>query len=122
MADGRRLHPAARLGGIHCAHQGRKTARPGVRCPRGKCQQVIPATGTEYFTTNIEDGIALADQALRDELARRYPEAWGRIMARRRFMTEALGIALKPEVLPLSNMPAWLPPFWLSPGTAMAMR
>ena len=32
---------------------------------------VIPATGTDYFTTNIEDGIALADEALRSELAAR---------------------------------------------------
>ena len=40
---------------------------------------VIPATGTEYFTTNIEDGIALADDALRDELARRYPDLWSRV-------------------------------------------
>ena len=29
------------------------------------CQaDVIPATGTDYFTTNIEDGIALADAEL----------------------------------------------------------
>jgi hypothetical protein len=83
---------------------------------------IIPATGTEYFTSNIEDGIALADEALRRDLAARYSGAWSRITARRRFMSETLGITLKPEVLPLSNMPAWLPPFWLSPGKAMAMR
>jgi len=83
---------------------------------------IIPATGTDYFTSNIEDGIALADEALRNDLAARYPEAWARIMKRRAFMTETLGIALKPEVLPLSNIPAWLPPFWLAPGKAMAMR
>ena len=40
---------------------------------------IIPATGTEYFTSNIEDGIALADAALRDEIAARYPDAWERI-------------------------------------------
>jgi hypothetical protein len=39
---------------------------------------IIPATGGPYFTTNIEDGIALADQALRDELAARYRDAWQR--------------------------------------------
>ena len=83
---------------------------------------IIPATGTAYFTSNIEDGIALADEALRGDLAARHPEAWSRIMQRRRFMTDVLGIALKPEVLPLSSMPAWLPPFWLAPGKAMAMR
>ena len=83
---------------------------------------IIPATGTDYFTSNIEDGIALADDALRTELAARFPEGWARITARRRFMMETLGIRLKPEVLPLSNLAAWLPPFWMSPGKAMAMR
>lgn len=82
---------------------------------------IIPATGTDYFTTNIEDGIALADQALREEIAARYPEAWRRIEARRAFMNEVLGIRLKPEVLPFSNIPAFLPPFWLSRHSAMAV-
>ena len=80
---------------------------------------VIPATGTPYFTTNIEDGIALADERLRDELAARYPEAWNRIERRRAFMTDVLGIRLKPEVLPFSNIPAFLPPFWLARDMAM---
>src|SRR5437773_551642 len=40
---------------------------------------VIPATGTDYFTSNIEDGIALADDDLRARFAARYPEAWARI-------------------------------------------
>src|SRR5690606_10235716 len=53
---------------------------------------IIPATGTPYFTTNIEDGIALADDYLRAEFARRHPEAWHRIEARRRFMIDVLGI------------------------------
>ena len=82
---------------------------------------IIPATGTRYFTSNIEDGIALADAALRDEIAARYPEAWGRISARRTFMTETLGIRLKPEVLPFSNIPAFLPPFWLARDKAMVV-
>ena len=83
---------------------------------------IIPATGTAYFTTNIEDGIALANDALRKEIAARHPEAWARIGKRRAFMQDKLGIRLKPEVLPLSSIPAWLPPFWLSPRMAMAMR
>jgi Xaa-Pro aminopeptidase len=80
---------------------------------------VIPATGTPYFTTNIEDGIALADADLRAAFAAQYPEAWARITARRAFMETALGIRLKPEVLPFSNIPAYLPPFWLAPRMAM---
>ena len=82
---------------------------------------IIPATGTDYFTTNIEDGIALADEALRGELASRYPDAWRRIEARRRFMAEALGIDLHPDVLPFSNLPAYLPPFVLRPDRAMTI-
>ncbi|MDH3259930.1 MAG: aminopeptidase P family N-terminal domain-containing protein [Acidimicrobiia bacterium] len=82
---------------------------------------IIPATGTEYFTTNIEDGVALADEALRDGLAVEYPEAWARIQARRRFMADSLGITLHPEVLPFSNIPAYLPPFLLRPDRVMTL-
>ncbi len=90
----------------------------------GMCFQVdvIPATGTDYFTTNIEDGIALADASLRDELATRFPDAWRRIAARRAFMADRLGIELHPDVLPLSNLAAHLPPFLLRPERAMTMR
>jgi len=83
---------------------------------------IIPATGTDYFTTNIEDGIALADADLRAAFAAAYPGAWGRIEARRAFMAEALGIELHPDVLPFSNIPAYLPPFLLAPGRAMTLR
>jgi hypothetical protein len=82
---------------------------------------VIPATGTDYFTTNIEDGIALADQAIRAAFAAAYPAAWARIMARRGFMADALGIELHPDVLPFSNIPAYLPPFLLRPDRAMTV-
>jgi hypothetical protein len=82
---------------------------------------IIPATGTDYFTTNIEDGVALADEALRAELAERYPGAWRRIVARRQFMRDALGIGLHPDVLPFSNIPAYLPPFLLAPDRAMTL-
>ncbi|MGX9146028.1 aminopeptidase P family N-terminal domain-containing protein [Mesorhizobium sp. 128a] len=94
-----------------------------IRLRSGMALQVdiIPATGTAYFTTNIEDGIALADEALREEIAARYPEAWRRIEARRAFMVDVLGIRLKPEVLPFSNIPAFLPPFWLSRNSAMTV-
>jgi hypothetical protein len=82
---------------------------------------VIPATGTEYFTTNVEDGIVLADTALRDELGRRYPEMWSRIERRRAFMAGSLGIELHPDVLPLSNLPAVLAPFILRPDLALSL-
>ena len=82
---------------------------------------IIPATGSDYFTTNIEDGIALADEALRERFAAGYPEAWARIQARRAFMADRLGIDLHPDVLPFSNLPAYLPPFLLRPDRAMTV-
>jgi hypothetical protein len=82
---------------------------------------VIPATGTEHFTTNIEDGVALADASLRAALAERFPDAWARIQRRRDFMASTLGIELHPDVLPFSNLPAVLPPFLLNPRRAMTL-
>ncbi len=82
---------------------------------------IIPATGTAYFTTNIEDGVVLADEALRAELAANYPGAWQRIQSRRGFMTDALGIDLHPDVLPLSNLAGHLAPFLLRPDRAMTV-
>ena len=54
-------------------------------------------------------------------LAERFPDAWGRITARRQFMAEALGIDLHPDVLPLSNLAAFLPPFVLRPDRALTL-
>jgi hypothetical protein len=80
---------------------------------------IIPALASDaYFTINIEDGVALLDERGRDEFAERYPSAWARIEARRAFMADTLGIRLKLEVLPFSNIPAYLPPFLLSPRQA----
>jgi hypothetical protein len=81
---------------------------------------IIPAAGPPYHSANIEDGVALLDAPGREQLKAEYPEVWGRIEARRAFMREELGIRLKPEVLPLSNMAAALPPFWLRPGRILA--
>jgi hypothetical protein len=81
---------------------------------------IIPATNSPYFTANIEDGIALLDERGRGEFAERFPDAWRRIGMRRAFMSDVLGIRLKPEVLPFSNLAAALPPFILSPRRVLA--
>ena len=83
---------------------------------------IIPATGTPYFTTNIEDGLALADESLRAAFAAAPTRRRGSaIQARRRFMADALGIDLHPDVLPFSNLAAHLPPFLLRPDRAMTL-
>jgi len=95
----------------------------GERLQSGQAIQldIIPATGTAWFTSNIEDGIALLDERGRAELRERYPGAWRRIEARRAFMAEAIGIRLKPEVLPFSNLAGCLPPFILAPNRIFSL-
>lgn len=75
---------------------------------------IIPATNSEYFSSNLEDGIFLLDESDRSLFSKQYPEAMDRIIKRREFMINKLGINLKPEVMPLSNIPAVISPFLLN--------
>lgn len=76
---------------------------------------IIPTPLPPRRAINCEDSLAIADQALRTELAEGFPDAGSRIERRQSFMTDQLGIHLHPEVLPLSIAPAFLPPCWLNP-------
>ncbi len=75
---------------------------------------IIPTPVPQGWLMNCEDTLAVADAGLRAELKAGYPELWGRVERRRRLMIEALGIPLAEELLPLSDGPAYLPPFWLA--------
>ncbi|MBN1584241.1 MAG: hypothetical protein JXA89_26265 [Anaerolineae bacterium] len=81
---------------------------------------VIPDSPV-YFSTRMEDGIVLADRALRQELEKAFPGCYARCQQRRAFMTNVLGIPLPDEVLPLSNIPAIVPPFFLNPNLILTV-
>ena len=83
---------------------------------------IIPISNGPFCFANIEDGIVLADAGLRAELVKRYPEMCRRIEARRQFMHDKIGIKLDESVLPLSNIPAWLPPFALNTEVVLANK
>jgi hypothetical protein len=110
---------------IHLDEWVNTPVRPGseIELRSGMAMQVdiIPATGTPYFTSNIEDGIVIADASLRADLAETYPDVWARIEARRRFMKDMLGIGIHDDVLPLSNIPGYLPPFLLRPDRVLTV-
>jgi hypothetical protein len=76
---------------------------------------IIPTPLPTGTALNCEDSIALADEALRAEIASRHPELWARINRNRDLMQGQLGLTLRPETLPLSLANAYLPPAWLSP-------
>lgn len=94
-----------------------------VRIESGNIFQmdIIPSDPV-YHGPNAEDGVAIADEALREQLAQRHPEVYARIMARRRFAEEQIGLKLKPEVLPLANSFCEYRPFMLCRERAIAVR
>jgi hypothetical protein len=75
---------------------------------------IIPVSKKEFVCSNMEDGIVLADELLRDKWAYQFPASWKRIEQRRNFMVKEIGINIRPEVLPLSNIPAYYTPYLLS--------
>jgi hypothetical protein len=95
----------------------------GVRLRSGMALQVdvIPSSDI-YFSTRVEDGIVLADRSLRRQIQEQHPECYERCQKRREFMTGILGIELPEEIMPLSNIPAIVPPYFLNPGTILALH
>ena len=109
----------------HYTGQDEWTASPVYPGSRVKLQSgmmlqmdIIPSV-PGYGGASCEDGIAIADAELREELKRTYPETWNRIQERRRFMMEELGIALKDEILPMSDMGGYMRPYVLNHGCAL---
>lgn len=82
---------------------------------------IIPSV-PGYGGASAEDGVAIADEDLRRELADMYPDIWSRILERRAYMERVLGIALKPEVLPLSNLNGYFRPFLLNKVFAFSAK
>ncbi|WP_319518521.1 Xaa-Pro aminopeptidase [uncultured Martelella sp.] len=74
---------------------------------------VIPVPMNKGQALNCEDAVVFADDSLREDIRLKHPQMFARMMARRDFVRDALGIDLKPCVLPLSNTPLCLAPFWL---------
>jgi len=79
---------------------------------------IIPAGNPPEVVMNCEDGLVIANAALRHDLATLFPEVWSRIQARREFVIGSLGVELDESLLPLSNSTAYYAPLLLAPDTA----
>lgn len=99
---------------VYPGSQERLLSHQAIQC------DIIPAVGPPYYGCNIEDGIALLDADGRAELKEKFPDVAGRVEARRAFMADVLGIRLKPEVMPLSNLASALPPYLLTPSRLLS--
>ncbi len=82
---------------------------------------IIPQS-SQYFSTRVEDGVAIADAELREKLKALAPDCYARCQKRRTFMSDVLGIELPEEILPLSNTCGIVPPFFLNPNTVLALE
>jgi hypothetical protein len=94
-----------------------------IRMHSGMVMQVdvIPSSST-YFSTRMEDGVVIADKDLQGKLRALYPDCFARCVQRREFMRNILSIEVTDEVLPLSNMPAIVPPYFFRPNQILAME
>ena len=61
-----------------------------------------------------EDGIAVADETLRNELAQEYPAVWSRICRRKNYLKNELNITLPEDILPLNDVVAYYRPYILN--------
>lgn len=75
-----------------------------------------------YFGADLEDGIVLADQGLRDEIKALSPQTWERFERRRKYINEVLGIQLKEEILPMSDLLGYYRPFLLDRNQILTLR
>jgi hypothetical protein len=82
---------------------------------------VIPVPQRTGQALNCEDTVVFADASLQQEIKKRHPAVWSRIQARRDFMRDRIGVELKASILPLSNTPLCLPPFWLRSGDLLVL-
>jgi Xaa-Pro aminopeptidase len=82
---------------------------------------VIPSSDA-FFSTRVEDGIILADRALRQQIEKQYPDCFKRCQRRKEFMAGVLGFELPEELLPLSNIPGIVPPYLLNPKRIIALQ
>ncbi|RZI48191.1 M24 family metallopeptidase [Lactococcus kimchii] len=82
---------------------------------------IIPSVAG-YNGVSCESGIFLADEALRKEIEQEYPALWQRIKNRRAYLIEELGIHISEEILPTSNITAYLRPFLLDKSSILTAR
>lgn len=71
---------------------------------------------------HVEDGVVLADEETRETIKKLAPDSYERMLERQRFMREVLGIHLKDEVLPTSDLCGILHPFYADLDWILAKR
>lgn len=75
-----------------------------------------------FMSAHIDDGYAIADAALRNEIKELSPTAYERFESRQAFMREVLNIKLPDEILPLSDLPGVCFPYMADTSVILAVE
>ena len=117
------LNPGHLIGHDEWSHTPmRPGSRETIRSGMPIQVDIIPVPMPDNWALNNEDSVIIADEALRSELQRLYPDVHARIEARQAFVKNEIGLDLKPSILLTSNIPLCLPPFWLVSGSLLTLE
>ena len=75
-----------------------------------------------YPGVNVESPVCVADEKLRNEIREQYPEMYDRMMARREYIINEIGINLSEDVLPTGSTVAYMRPLMLSRKAAVVKK
>lgn len=74
-----------------------------------------------YFSTRMEEGIVIADDALQAALGERHPDVLRRCLERREFMRGTIGLDVPDTVLPLADVAGTVTPYLLRPDLVVTL-
>lgn len=81
---------------------------------------VIPAHPA-WGSTRMEDGYVIADESLRQALARKHPNVARRCAARAEFMRRVIGMEVPDSLLPLADTSGIIAPWLLDPAQVVVL-
>lgn len=82
---------------------------------------IIPSV-KGYAGASCEGGVFLADSQLRSQIQQEYPEIWNRIIQRKAYLRDVIGVRLSEEVLPMSAATGYFRPFLLNKNMGLANK
>ena len=82
---------------------------------------IIPSVSS-YTGSSAESTILLANESLRNQIKKEYPDMYNRMIERRTYMINTLGINLSEDVMPMCSTVAYLRPFLLAHDKAFVVK
>ncbi len=71
---------------------------------------------------SAESTVVLADAKLQKDIQEQYPDMWVRMLQRRKYIMETLGIRLSGDVFPMCSTVGYLRPYMLEKGKALRVK